>query len=144
MLLGADGNAVDADLCRHIAVAHNAVGGDEHHVDLAQLHQQRGGVVADEGIRHAHALEVKGVDLGSLHTGSCLICIDVYGLTLLHRRIHNAHAQAVVNGTQGACGAVGMDIGARFGDQRRTELTDALCILYLLVGNAVGNADKLY
>ena len=36
-----------------------------------------------------------------------------------------------------------MDIGARFGDQRRTELTDALCILHLLVGNAVGNADKL-
>jgi hypothetical protein len=44
---------IGADLVGDVAVGGDAVGADDHRVDLALAHQDAGGVVGDQGVRHA-------------------------------------------------------------------------------------------
>ena len=47
-MAGEHGQRVGADLVRDVAVGGDAVGADDHEVDLARGHQRRGGAVGDQ------------------------------------------------------------------------------------------------
>ena len=101
---------IGADLVADVAIGGGAVGADDHHVDLAALHQMAAGIVDDQRVRHAVAGHLPGGELGTLVARPRLVDIDVDRNAGFRRQIDRRGRGAVVDGRQPAGVAVGQDV----------------------------------
>ena len=62
-----------ADLVGDVAVGGDAIGADDHEVDVARAHQRRGRAVGDEGGVDAQPFQLEHREAGTLQQGTSLV-----------------------------------------------------------------------
>ncbi len=134
---------VGADLVGDVAVGGDAVGADDHRIDPAAAHEQAGGVVGDQRVRHAVLFEFPGGEQ-ALVARPRLGDPDMDGNAGIVRRIDRRQCGAAVDGGQPAGVAVGHHVQRlAVGDdqvvpQAQAMLADGGVLRDVLVGDGGG------
>ena len=110
VLLGQHGHAVGADLVRHVAVGGDAVGADDHQIDLTEPHHRAGHVVGDDRRVDAVLDELPRREPRALQKRARLVGQHGDLLALLGGRADDAERRAVAGGRQRPGVAVRQDL----------------------------------
>ena len=130
---GEHGFRVGADLVGDFAgAAERAVAADDHHIDLAALHQVTGGVVGDDLVRDPLLRQFPGGQRAALATRPGLIAEHMEFFSLRLRGIHRGRGGADIDERQPAGVAMRQDLHA-VADELRAVPADLFAMADVLV-----------
>ena len=141
ILFGDHGELVRPDLIGDIAVGGDAIGADEHEVDLARLHKVACRIVRNQGHVDAALHQFPRGERSALQARACLVDQHMDVLALLVRHENDAERRAPIDGGKGARIAVVQNRVAVV-DERGAVLGHAPVDDHVLVREALSLGDE--
>ena len=141
MALRQHGLRVGANLVRHLAgAAQRAVAAHDDQVNLPAPHEEAGGVVGDDLVRHALLRQLPRGERRALRARARLVAEDVELAARRLRRIHRRGGGADVHEGQPA-GVAMREHPHAVANQLRPVLADGFAMRHVLVGEVLGGGE---
>jgi hypothetical protein len=136
-----DREGIGADLVRRVAVRGDAVGTDDDEIDLAVLHQARGGAVDEHRHRNSGAAELPRGETAALQQWARLVGVDFDFLALLRGDVDRGERGSKAAGRQ-RTGVAVREHARTVLDEPRAMFADAMTHLAVFDENARGFVDQ--